>query len=207
MALHPRLRSVSKGAWIRGRPRRASLAAVMFTLTAGIAYWLPGAMVDAGFGEHALEVATGVLCPTFALTAFAALVSLVGSFGRPCGLVLTADQRTQVSTRRIDGDVLARNLDALDALAAPGERCFSRYVDLDFRKGMARHDPQALIDVIAVLRTRLASDIDPGLEPALEALTVALGEVKDQGRTCCLMATGVGSGAIETNLGLYFVAS
>ncbi len=111
----------------------------------------------------------------------------------PRGLVLVADRPIRAAVR-IEGSLLARELEALAGLEP--------FVDLRVRRGVARHDPEALRAVVESLRTSTAGT---GLGAALDGLASALGGIAEAGARCSLISTNAWSGPIEDNLGVFFV--
>lgn len=190
---------------IQGRPRRRALLAAKCLGIAGLAYGGMAAAIRLGGPSEAVAMACGILIPVCAVALFAGLANLIGAFASPWGLILVASGPVPMASRLIHGEILSRSLGTLDSMAGPGEPLLSQYVELGVREGIARHDPEELIEVVLRLRSR-AQGTDVALDLALSELAAALGLARDAGVSCCFVATGSWTSLIETNLHLYFVA-
>lgn len=122
----------------------------------------------------------------------------------PPGLVLAATARS-AHRGGIGGRQLALDLVQIDAMGDAGHPPLSSFIG-EVGEGAARHDPAAVRRSVNHALAR-SGELRPETMAALEDLGKALDALAASDLRCCLVLTGAWSGAIETNLGLYFVAS
>lgn len=151
----------------------------------------------------------GFEAPEFLAIIFvtAALFGAGSLFARVCdppGLVLAATARSK-HRGGIGGRQLAMDLVQIDALGDAEHPPLSSFIE-EVGEGAARHDPAAIRKTVNRALGRSA-ELRAETVAALQTLAAALEALEASGSKCCLVLTDAWSGAIETNLGLYFVAS
>lgn len=168
---------------------------------AAAAFALAGACIVAalrGFESPELLAIVFVVAALFGVWALFA-----GASDAP-GMVLAATARS-AHRGGIGGRQLALDLVQIDSLGDAEHPPLSSFLE-EVGEGAARHDPAVLRKSVNGALSR-SGELRPETVAALESLGKALDVLAASELRCCLVLTDAWSGAIETNLGLYFVAS
>ncbi len=174
----------------RAMRRNLILAMLVGVGVTGLVAW------SAVFLDFAVK-ATAIVC---AIGIFWTFINAISLKSIPQGFVLVADRPLRWEGR-IHGDQLARHLVKIDQHCSTPK--FSTFVESAIRKGAARHNPALFRGVAECLAT--AQEFGEKVREGLCGLANALAHIESNGARCCLIPTNSWSGAIETNLNLYFV--
>lgn len=145
-----------------------------------------------------------LLAIVFVAAALFGTLALFARVSAPPGLVLAATARSSFRGG-IGGRQLALDLVQIDAMGDAEHPPLSSFIE-EVGEGAARHDPVAVRRSVNRALSR-SGELRPETAAALESLGQALDALDSSGARCCLVLTNAWSGAIETNLGLFFVAS
>ena len=145
-----------------------------------------------------------LLAIVFVVAALFGAGTLFARVSGPPGMVLAATARSAYRGG-IGGRQLALDLVQLDSMSDAEHPPLSSFIE-EVGEGAARHDPAAVRKSVNRALAR-SGELRPETVAALESLAKALDALEAADARCCLVLTDAWSGAIETNLGIYFVAS